>query len=314
MDDDTIKMAAPAPPSAPSGAADAFAALLGRAGVGSSLLAALLLTLVLLANVAVLGLGYPPDAALALFLQAAPVACLLLGNLATYVNFYGTYRVLRRADEYNVRDDLKGHAADLPGRLQGLPAQLARRMGCAGALSATVLAASLVVAGLTLAPQPFRGLGVVAVNGGYQPARLGYVLVAAQPTATPTPTFTPTPLPVITFAVSPSQYAQDCNKQLQPNPQGLVLDNTGSNRDVAWSVTMRESVSLTAVVPWAKPSQSQGVVPAGQTARITLTTGETTCRAVPNNGTRDFHADFTLVGGRTPFTVTDTITGQTVIT
>ncbi len=233
---------------------DALAALLGRISVVASLLSALLLSAVLAANVAVLGLGYPPDVALALFLQATPVICLFLSNLAMLITFYGTYRILRRKDEYQVRDDLKGHAADLPGRLQGGPAQLARRLGCTGLLSATTLAASLVVTGLTLAPQPFRGLGVIAVGAGYQPAHLGSTVV---PVAL-TPTFTPTPVPVVKFAVTPTQYAQDCNTRLQPNPQSITLDNTGSTREVAWSVTMRESVGVSAQAPWAKPSQTQG--------------------------------------------------------
>jgi hypothetical protein len=289
---------------------DALAALLGRIGVVASLLTALLLSAVLAANVAVLGLGYPPGVTLALFLQATPVICLFLSNLATLITFYGTYRILRRKDEYNVRDDLKGHAADLPGRLQGVPAQLARRFGCTGMLSATMLAASLVVTGLTLAPQPFRGLGVVAVGAGYQPAHLGSTVVPVAPT----PTFTPTPVPVVKFAVTPTQYAQDCNTRLQPNPQTITLDNTGSTRDVAWSVAMRESVGVSGQAPWAKPSQTQGVISAGQTAQITLTTSEVDCLVVPNNGTRDFHADFTLAGSRTVYTVTDTITGRTIIT
>jgi hypothetical protein len=56
------------------------------------------------------------------------------------------------------------------------------------------------------------------------------------------------------------------------------------------------------------------VISAGQTAQITLTTSEVDCLVVPNNGTRDFHADFTLAGSRTAYTVTDTITGRTIIT
>jgi hypothetical protein len=289
---------------------DVFAALLGRISVVASLLTALLLSAVLAANVAVLGLGYPPDATLALFLQAAPVICLFLSNLATLMTFYGTYRILRRKDEYQVRDDLKGHAADLPGRLQGVPAQLARQLGCTGMLSATTLAASLVVTGLTLAPQPFRGLGVIAVGAGYQPTHFGSTVVPVAPT----PTVTPTPVPVVKFAATPMQYKQDCNTQLQPNPQTITLDNTGSTRDVAWSVAMRESVGVSAQVPWAKPSQTRGVISAGQTAQITLTTSEVDCLVVPNNGTRDFHADFMLAGSRTVYTVIDTITGQTIIT
>jgi hypothetical protein len=289
---------------------DALAAVLGRSSVVASLLSALLLSAVLAANVAVLGLGYPPNVTLALFLQATPVICLFLSNLATLITFYGAYRILRHKDEYHVRDDLKGHAADLPGRLQGVPAQLARRLGCTGMLSATTLAAALVVTGLTLAPQPFRGLGVIAVGAGYQPAHLGS---AVTPVA-PTPTFTPTPVPVVKFAVTPTQYAQDCNTRLQPNPQSITLDNTGSTREVAWSVTMRESVGVSAQAPWAKPSQTQGVISAGQTAQITLTTSEVDCLVVPNNGTRDFHADFTLAGSKMVYTVTDTITGQTIIT
>src|SRR5262245_1672867 len=120
---------------------DALAALLGRISVVASVLTALLLRAVLAANVAVLGLAYPPDATLALFLQTTPVICLFLSNLATLIAFYGTYRILRRKDEYQVRDDLKGHAADLPSRLQGAPAQLTRQLGCTGMLSATMLAA-----------------------------------------------------------------------------------------------------------------------------------------------------------------------------
>jgi hypothetical protein len=195
-----------------------------------------------------------------------------------------------------------------------VPAQLARQLGCTGMLSATTLAASLVVTGLTLAPQPFRGLGVIAVGAGYQPARFGSAVVPAVPTPTPTPSLTPTPIPVVKFAVTPTQYAQDCNTRLQPNPQTITLDNTGSTRDVTWSVAMRESVGVSAQTPWAKPSQTQGVLSAGQTAQITLTTSEVDCLVVPNNGTRDFHADFTLAGSRTAYTVTDTITGQTIIT
>jgi hypothetical protein len=293
---------------------DAFAALLGRISVVVSLLTALLLSAVLAANVAVLGLGHPPDATLAVFLQATPVICLFLGNLATLISFYGAYRILRRKDEYQVRDDLKGHAADLPGRLQSVPAQLARQLGCTGMLSATTLAASLVVTGLTLAPQPFRGLGVIAVGTGYQPARFGTAVVPAVPTPPPTRSPTPTPIPVVKFAVTPTQYKQDCNTQLQPNPQTITLDNTGSTRDVAWSVAMRESVGVSAQEPWAKPSQTQGVISAGQTAQITLTTSEVDCLVVPNNGTHDFHADFMLAGSRTVYTVTNTITGQTIIT
>jgi hypothetical protein len=289
---------------------DALAALLGRISVVASLLTALLLSAVLAVNVAVLGLGYPLDVTLAVFLQATPVICLFLSNLAMLITFYGTYRILRRKDEYQVRDDLKGHAADLPGRLQGAPAQLARRLGCTGMLSATTLAASLVVTGLTLAPQPFRGLGVIAIGAGYQPAHLGSTVVPVAPT----PMVTPTPVPVVKFAVTPMQYKQDCNTRLQPNPQTITLDNTGSTRDVAWSVAMRESVGVSAQVPWAKPSQTQGVISAGQMAQITLTTSEVDCLVVPNNGTRDFHADFTLAGSRTVYTVIDTITGQTIIT
>jgi hypothetical protein len=292
---------------------DTLAAVLGRIGVVASLLTALLLSAVLAANVAVIGLGYPPQVTLALFLQATPVICLFLSNLATFITFYGMYRILRRKDEYQVRDDVKGHAADLPGRLQGVPAQLARQLGCTGILSATLLAASLVVTGLTLAPQPFRGLGVIGGGAGYQPAHFGSTVVPVVPVA-PTPTYTPTPVPVVKFAVTPTQYAQDCNTRLQPNPQTITLDNTGSTREVAWSVTMRESVGVSAQAPWAKPSQTQGVISAGQTVQITLTTSEVDCLVVPNNGTRDFHADFTLAGSRTVYTVTDTITGRTIIT
>ncbi len=249
-------------------------ALIGRLGLAATYLAAVLLLGILAGNLYLLVPGHATFAWLPLFLDATPPLALLLGMLASYINYYGAWRILRRKDEYDVRSDLKSHAADIPAALQGLPADLARRLGCTMLLSMAVFATALVATGLTFAPPPFQILGI-----------------ATSPTPTPSPTATPI---VVKFALSPAQSSWDCNVSGRAiAPVNVALDNTGSNLPVSWTLAVRETLGNK--TPWATASPRQGTVPAGQRAALRITPSDSVCAFASPAGT-DYHADFTLAG------------------
>jgi len=274
-------------------------ALVGRVGLGSTYLAAVLLIGVIVANLYLFGSRPPAPGWLALLVDATPPIALLLSTLASYINYYGTWRILRQKDVYEAGSDLKSHAADIPGALQGLPADLARRLGCTALLSVALLAASLVTTGLTLAPPPFDVLGVPLGSTASTQAKV-------KPTPTPVPTFR--------LALNPAQGAWDCNTNgREIAPVSLVLDNSASNVDATWTAAARETLGAgtTAQRQWADITPSQGAVKAGQTQTITISPSTNTCNLASPAGT-PYHVDFNLSGGAagsSTATFTDTIAG-----
>src|SRR5262245_19580983 len=123
-------------------------AALGQLAWIATLLTAIILSAVLLGNLALLGLGASPVAWLVLLVDLGPVVATLLGNVATYLGYYGTWRILRGLDRYDVRGDAKNQALqNVPGMLQDVPAILRARMGCARLLTLGALASSLLVMG-----------------------------------------------------------------------------------------------------------------------------------------------------------------------
>jgi hypothetical protein len=270
-------------------------ALIGGLGLAATYAAAVLLLGVLAFNLYLLLPGYVTPSWLALVVDAAPPLALLLSALAGYINYYGTWRILRRKDEYSAGSDLKSHAADLPGAMQGLPANLARRMGCNSLLTAGLLAISLVATGLTLAPPPLRLLGIAIGATGH---------------VAPSPMPTPTPL-VLNATLSSTLNAWDCNVQGERiGSATLILDNTGSTVDVSWTVTQRETIGVNPPVSWASAQPSQGTVKARQTQTITISPTTSVCSAANPSGT-DYHADFglTSAAGHASATFTYTIKG-----
>jgi hypothetical protein len=307
------------PVQAAAKAAPALPAIVGRIGLWCTFITALILIAVIAANVAVLGLHIPPNRALAVLLQIGPTLGLLLSTVATYINYYGTWRIVRGKDEYDVGADLKSHAADLPSALQNQPGALSRLAGCTTFLPAAALAVSLVASGLTLAPPPFRVLGVGVSGGGYAPAGLGVSAgqtpaPAARGTTTPTATTTATPTqtphaqPTSKVTVSPASYSGDCGHGTLP-AQKITLDNSGGTVAATWKVSIRETLPGT-TEPWSKPNTSGGTIPAGQIDSFQLTPNGSLCRSVPPAGA-SFHADVAVTGGTTQtYTVTATISGS----
>lgn len=290
-------------------------ALLGRVGLWCTLLTALILVAVIAANVLLIVAHYPPNLALALLVLIGPTIAVVLSTVASYIGYYGTWRVVRGKDEYDVAGDLKSHAADIPLSVQNQVVAQVRQIGCLSFIPTATLAVSLVITGLTLAPPPLRTLGVIPTHGSFVPSGLGVIVPAASPSAVPsypaahataTATSSSPAGAIVKFTVSPTAYSGDCGHGTL-SAQKITLSNGGSAA-VTWTVHIREALAGTGR-PWAKPSKSSGTVAPGQTDGFQLTPDGSLCRAVPPTGAA-LHADIVETGGATGTqTVTATITG-----
>jgi hypothetical protein len=155
-----------------------------------TLTSALLLTRLLVGNALLLVTHVASTLWLLALVDIGPLVALFLGNVATFIGYYGTWRVLRGLDAYSARDDAKNQFMQVPGMLQNLPQELRSRFGCMHAFSGATQVVSLVVIGLTLVPPPVRVLG------------------AELPGGTSGPTATASPGAVVHFTISPTTLQQ----------------------------------------------------------------------------------------------------------
>jgi hypothetical protein len=276
------------------GASARVSQVIGQLGVYATYLAAALFLLVIFGDLRVLLDRAPLTNWLGPLVVIGPVVALQLSTLASYINFYGVWRVARRKDEYEAKQDLKSHAADLPQAAQAL---LAGRAGCLPTASVALVFCSLVLLGITLLPPATPMVGALGVwnhgidgvalitNPGTQggpsvtPATVVTPVPTLAPTATPTPipTATPTQVPVIIkFAVSPTTASYDCQQGLSIPPVTLKLDTTGSTVPVEWTAPG---------VSWATLSSTSGIVPANSNqSAITVTPNTNVCSLSYSNG------------------------------
>ncbi|HEX6777688.1 MAG TPA: hypothetical protein VF099_05765, partial [Ktedonobacterales bacterium] len=124
------------------------------------------------------------------------------------------------------------------------------------------------------------------------------------PTATPTPSPTSTPIPIVNVVISPTSFSDTC-----PTLSALTvtIDNTGSNVDVNWQVSITDTDPMGNV--WATASQTGGTVLAGQSASITITPTSTLCQDMTTGQTLPYTAAFSYSGGTQSgqATITDTV-------
>jgi hypothetical protein len=183
------------------------------------------------------------------------------------------------------------------------------RLALVGGILAVVLIGSAVglAGGLAVGSHPQVGAGVpsptASATGSAPSATLaspdapkttGAPIKTAQPTAgvkatatpvlkqTPKPTAVPTQKPVVAFLVSPSSAFGACKSGL--TAFDLTLDNSKSNVAVSWSVAFGSSAYPT---DWGSAKPSKGVVPAGQSATVSITPQDL-CSAIKSQ------TDFTL--------------------
>jgi hypothetical protein len=131
--------------------------------------------------------------------------------------------------------------------------------------------------------------------------------------STATFTDTITGLRRVSFALNPAQYTpnpgQQCNffASILP-PVNVTLDNTGSNVDVGWKVTITDKDGPGSV--WATAKPTSGTIPAGKTAQITITPANDVCgKPIPQSFAASYHAIVTLTtGGTGSFTFTYNVT------
>ncbi len=295
--------------------------IIGRLGLYATYVAAALLVFAIGGDLGVLVLHARVEGWLALLVGPVPLVALLLSTIASYINYYGVWRILRGRDEYDAREDLKTHATDIPQAVQSLLA----RMGCMSAVSTAVLCFSLLLAAVSsLPPQtPFIGeLGTWQSRLGNSATPTPIPVPTATPTAIPTPTPTaapsptpsPTPIPVvIKFSISPATASWDCNTQgqgLNPAGQTITLDNSGSTVAVNWQATVVESITGVngSPSPWATLSASSGTISEHDKQALTITPVPTSvCYASnpPPNGT-PWHVSVVVAGAGT-YTFTYTV-------
>ncbi len=131
------------------------------------------------------------------------------------------------------------------------------------------------------------------------------------PTATPVPPTLP-PNPIYKFTVTPASFKQTCSSSSTFLPVLTVnLDNTNSNVNVNWKVTVTEQEGGQ---PWAVPFATTGIVGAGQSSMLSVSPQVSLCANVPQGTVTNLHFVVTMTNGPgTAFTVTDAVTGPTPI-
>jgi hypothetical protein len=256
--------------------------LLGRLGVYATYVAAALILLVVAGDLDVLVGHARLVGQLALLVAGGPLVAMLLSTFASYVNYYGVWRVLRGKDEYDAGQDLKTHATDVP---QALETMLAGRAGCLPTASTVLLFVSLLLAVATIVPPATPVIGELATwkeRPGAHTSQATFVTptvtatptatATAVPTATPRPTAIPTATPVppiIKFSVSPTTASWTaCPTGLPPAKQTLTLDNSRSTVSVSWQASAVEKDGSGAL--WAVVSPASGRVSAHGKQTITV--------------------------------------------
>jgi hypothetical protein len=290
----TVEMTTLTPATTPP--ASIIPAQLARLAWLCTVASGLILAGVLGGNALLLLAGFAPTLWLIALVDIGPLIALALGNVATITGYYGTWRILRRLDEYSAREDAKNQLLQAPGLVQDLPRALSRRFGCVHIVALGTLAVSLVVTGLTLAPPPLRALGVAVVVAAPTPT----------PTLSPTPSPTATPASVLNLAVRPTSAREQCAADGTLPPLNVTLDNTGSTVAVGWSVGITDTLPGTNV-PWATTNPAAGSVAAGATGEFALVSTDRLCDAFKQP--QAFTATVTLSNGAVaPISITDTIT------
>jgi hypothetical protein len=301
--------------------------VLGRLGLYATYVAAALVSVVIAGDLFVL-LHHPPLVGqLAVLVGAGPLVAMLLSTFASYVNYYGVWRILRGKDEYDAGQDLKSHASDIPQALQML---LAGRTGCLPAASTALLLVALLLMAATSVPPATPAIGALGTWHDHVGAIVSYAptdtpTATALPTATATATALPlptattlplptatatatsTPGPVINFKVSPpSDSYSGCANGAPPPAKMPVLDNSQSTGAVSWQATAVEDDGSGAL--WAVITPASGAIPAGATKTITVSPDPANpieiCRSSLPNG-KSWHVNIVVAGvGTNTYTYT----------
>jgi hypothetical protein len=107
------------------------------------------------------------------------------------------------------------------------------------------------------------------------------------PPPPPTPTTpagqpTPTVTPHLALALKPTSVEQKCaDASTKLDSTTLILDNTGSNVAVSWSIGITDMIGKSGTV-WASASPASGTIPAGTTASVVVTPASAICSLSQN--------------------------------
>lgn len=283
---------ADSPPTTTSGR---LASSVGTLGVIATAIAALTLTAVLIGNLLVLVFKVPAALWLAIVVDVGPVVGLFLSNIGNGVNYYGAWRVLRGQDEYDVKADSKNQLQNVPGMLQWAPAAVA---GCFPLAAAGLLAASLIISILTLAPAPVHTLGIT-LHSPNTPSGNGSGNSSGGGSSGGSQGNTNGPATIhfaVTFGTNGTATQQCDTSSTTLDPLSATLDNSGSASAVRWELTTVDTLpGATPSGPWASASGFSGTIAAGQTTALTLTPNTQICALIPQQGST-YHVVMQVVG------------------
>jgi streptogramin lyase len=216
---------------APATEANASAITRWIAGVGllASMVAALLLTVVLVGDVAILVFAYTPSTGQLTVLRVGPPVALGLGTISSSATWYHWLRLLAhwlfRKEQPNVPKEAEGLAKD---ELLGVPGGLdqhvrqhgrerrgcrSRLRGCNGQIALSAVVGGVIVTVATLGPGPVR----VLAEGPF--GMVSPTPISSMPTPSPTPS--PTVAPQGTITEFPLSQASVLNS-IAAGPDGAL--------------------------------------------------------------------------------------------
>lgn len=259
-----------------------IATSVGTLGIIATALAALTLTAVLIGNLLLLVFKVHTALWLAIVVDVGPVAGIFLSNIGNGVNYYGAWRVLRGQDKYDVKSDTKNQLQNVPGMLQWAPQAL---LGCFPLLSAGLLAASLIISVLTLAPAPVHALGTALQSPDTSSQGAGNSAGGGSGGSQGN-TNGPSNIHFALHFGTNGTATQQCDTSSSLlAPLTATLDNSGSTSSVRWELINVDTLpGTTPLGPWATASDLTGTVAAGQTDSVTLRPDAQLCSLIPQQG------------------------------
>ena len=257
---------------------DSFAERLSHWGLLCSIATAIILSIVLIGDVFIYVIRSSlPSLVKSGILLGASIA-VATGLVSTLTTHYGHWRLVRGHNKLNLKEEATDQLLDVPDKLQGLPKELAKRIGCMNTVTGSLLVVSVGVFLLNIVPSLAASGGIISaattqaptatvstttVSGIATSTDIPASPTAIPPTATPIPptatpfpptatpvppTATPMPQPPIVTIISPKSGDPFCsgrtyyfNGVATMVPSGTVIFNPTS---FTWRFTDTQSGSV----------------------------------------------------------------------
>jgi len=176
---------------------DSFAERLSHWGLLCSIATAIILSIVLIGDVFIYVIRSSlPSLVKSGILLGASIA-VATGLVSTLTTHYGHWRLVRGHNKLNLKEEATDQLLDVPDKLQGLPKELAKRIGCMNTVTGSLLVVSVGVFLLNIVP-------ALAASGGIISAATTQAPTATVSTTTVSGIATSTDIPASPTAIPPT--------------------------------------------------------------------------------------------------------------